>query len=79
MGDVKGTIVLLLIAVMILYAYHFGLGQQHGGLQQMTITNKFNEPYYARQYRELDDVDNVLNRPIKLGNRCIQRLKGLLS
>jgi hypothetical protein len=68
-------IILVLIAAFLIYQIHVSGQQQTGGaLKQMTVENRHQDPYYARQYRELDDVDNVLNRPQELGKKHIQDL-----
>jgi hypothetical protein len=67
-------IILVFIAAFLIYKIHTDDGQTGGALQQMTIQNRHQDPYYARQYRELDDVDNVLNRPQEPGKPAIQSL-----
>ena len=66
---------LLLVLVAVLYIYH--TEEQTGGLPQVTISNKYNEPYYGRHYRELDDVHNVLARPLRQGKPHIQQLRSV--
>lgn len=53
----------MLILVALLIKVYNAPDQSGGALKQVTIANKYTEPYYSRQYRELDDVNNVLNRP----------------
>jgi hypothetical protein len=66
-------IILVLVAAFCIYKIQTG-DQTGGDLQQMTIDNRYQDPYYAQQYRELDDVDNVLNRSQEPGNKVIQDL-----
>jgi hypothetical protein len=83
--NISGSI-LILIIIYVLYNFSqgndFGLGmlglgleQMGGKLPQMNIQNKYDDPYYNRQYRELDDVDNVLNRPLHATVKAIRNLK----
>lgn len=79
--NASGIILVLVIAYILNYIREHGMpsmpGLQLGGaLPQMTIRNKYKDPYYARQYRELEDVDNVLNRPLLPGSTVIQKLEG---
>jgi len=68
-------IILVFIAAFLIYKIQTDQTDQFGGaLTQMTIDNRYQDPYYARQYRELDDVDNVLNRPQEPGKEVIQSL-----
>jgi hypothetical protein len=66
-------IILMLLIIYLLY-HTYGTDQVGGDLKQMTISNLYKDPYYGRQYRELDDVDNVLNRPIHKYNIDIENL-----
>jgi len=72
----EGHLMLLALGVLFIYIYMYG-DEQTGGLSPATIANKYNDPYYARQYRELDDVNNVLNRPIRQGKTHIQQLQSM--
>lgn len=71
--NISGIILILIAAFLI---YKIDTSQIGGGLglRQMTIYNRHQDPYYARQYRELDDVNNVLNRPVMPGNKVTQGL-----
>lgn len=68
----------LMVILMILYLlYHFKDGshiQDGGNPPYASIENKYQEPYYQQQYNELDNVDNVLNRPIQQGKDHIKDL-----
>lgn len=77
--NASGIILVLVIAYILYYILEHGMppGLQLGGaLPQMTIRNRYQDPYYARQYRELEDVDNVLNRPLYPADPVIQKLEG---
>lgn len=67
-------IFLVLIATYLIYKIHTDTDQTGGDLKQMDISNRYQDPYYTRQFRELDDVDNVLNRPLEATNKDIARL-----
>lgn len=60
--NIIGLICMLFIAVLLMKIHK---EQSGGSVPQMSIENKYTEPYYGQQYRELDDVNNVLNRPMK--------------
>lgn len=69
-------IILVIVALFLVFKISTMDHEQTGGdLKQMTIDNRYQDPYYARQYRELDDVDNVLNRPQEPGKPHIENLK----
>lgn len=67
--------ILVLIAVFLIYKIHTDpiIGQS-GGAQTKVEAYLQQDPYYARQYRELDNVDNVLNRPQEPGKEVTQNL-----
>ena len=66
---------IILVVVALYLIFKIGKTDQVGGaVKQLTIKNKTNDPYYARQYRELDDVDNVLIRPLGKGNKETEKL-----
>jgi len=68
--NTTAIILILLVAYLV-----YNIQDQHGGtLKQMTINKDYQGPYYARQYRELDDVDNVLNRLVYPRDEVTQRL-----
>jgi hypothetical protein len=68
-------IILVFVAAFLIYKIQTDQTDQTGGtLTQITIDNRYQDPYYGRQYRELDDVDNVLNRPQEPGKEGIQSL-----
>ena len=56
----KFSAVILILVALYLILKISKSDQVGGAIKQLTIKNKTNDPYYARQYRELDDVDNVL-------------------
>lgn len=69
-------IILVIVAAFLVFKISTMDDEQRGGsLKQMTIDNRYQDPYYARQYRELDNVDNVLNRPQEPGKKNIENLK----
>lgn len=73
--NISGIILVILVLIASYLIYKIHTDEQTGGaLSQMTIHNRYQDPYYERQYRELDDVDNVLNRPQEPGNPVIQNL-----
>ena len=67
------AIILIIIAIYLIRKIN-SRDQLGGGVKQINITNKTNDPYYSRQYRELDNVDNVLLRPIDKSNKDIENL-----
>lgn len=75
--NLTGCLLLTIIAVM-LYKIHTEDTAQTGAgeLKQVTIANKYQEPYFSQHYRELDSVDNVLNRPLQQPDRSIKRVRG---
>ncbi len=73
--NIPGGILILLITVALFKIYDQGHSQDGGTLPSINITNKYTEPYYSRQYRELDDVNNVLNRPVVKGKSHIDTLQ----
>lgn len=74
--NVSGIILVLVIAYILYHVSAHGMPQIGGALPQMTIRNRYQDPYYARQYRELEDVDNVLNRPLLPVNPVTEKLEG---
>ena len=72
--NIPGSILILLITATLFKIYH-EKDQTGGTLSAINITNKYTEPYYSRQYRELDDVNNVLNRPVVKGKDYINELQ----
>ena len=74
--NISGSMLVLLIVYLITKLADFGtIAQLGGSLPQMNIDNKHHDPNYSRQYRELDDVDNVLNRPVKAVNKITEGLQ----
>lgn len=58
------NLVLLILSIGVIwyiFNYDLGLSEQFGG--SLPIVKK-SKPHYLRHYRELDNVNNVLNRPI---------------
>ena len=56
---------LIIVIVAIVASVLQRAGQSGGALSQVTIGNSYEDPYYLQQYKELDSVDNVLNRPLQ--------------
>lgn len=68
-------VILLLVAAFLIYKIQMDQDQTGGSVANaITIANRYQDPYYSRQYRELDDVDNVLNRPQTKGDPYIDAL-----
>ena len=63
MRELGGLLIIVIVAIAASILHR--AGQLGGGLPQVTIENRYEDPYYLQQYRELDSVDNVLNRPLK--------------
>lgn len=72
--NIPGGILILLVTA-VLFKIHHMKNQEGGTLSAININNKYTEPYYSRQYRELDDVNNVLNRPVVKGKDNINTLQ----
>ena len=65
------AIILVILACYLVYKIN--TKNQTGGSVKKIIKNE-KDPYYLRQYQELEDVDNVLLRPQEMGNTNIQNL-----
>ena len=63
MRELGGLLIIVIVAIAASILHR--AGQLGGGLPQVTIDNRYEDPYYLQQYRELDSVDNFLNRPLK--------------
>lgn len=55
---------LLILVIVCILATILATRQTGGALPQVSINNRYEDPYYAQQYKELDSVDNFLNRPL---------------
>ena len=67
------AVILILIALYLIFRIN-KTDQVGGAVKQLSIENKTSDPYYARQYRELDNIDNVLIRPLGKGNKNTEKL-----
>lgn len=69
-------LVLIIVIVILLSSYIKGHNLIQVGSADLPVTLK-NDSNFTRQYRELDNVDNVLNRPIREPNEAINNLKAV--
>lgn len=74
--NISAIVIVIVIAIAIVISNIGSAPDQSGGvLPQISYKN----PMYNRQYRELDNVDNVLNRPMVQGDSVTASLQAYNS
>jgi hypothetical protein len=71
--NIAGCILVILIIAGLYYIYGMAQIKVGGALPAINMSPTA-DPYYNRQYKELDDVNNVLNRKVVKGKDNINEL-----